>query len=170
MTRGARFTVKVRGDRELRAALKRLGPRFEKAVAEATARTALRIEEDAKRRAPANFGHLRSVIRTRFNEAQTLAEVGVFEGATAGGHQVNYAPYVELGTRGQPRKFPPLAPLILWARRKLGDARLAWPVALKIYQRGTPAQPFLKPAFDTHAPKYRDELTKAIRDELGREP
>lgn len=50
---------------------------------------------------------------------------------------------VEFGSRPH---WPPIAPLKHWARIVLGDESAAYAVQHAIAQRGTPAQPFMRPA------------------------
>lgn len=51
------------------------------------------------------------------------------------------AVFVERGRR--PGKMPPVRALEPWAQRKLGDRRLAWPVARAIGRRGLRPRPVL---------------------------
>ncbi len=57
----------------------------------------------------------------------------------------SYARAVEFGTSPH---FVPIAPLLGWAGRKLGDQSLAWAVQAKIAKVGTDSHPFFRPAVD----------------------
>ncbi len=69
-----------------------------------------------------------------------------------------HAPYVEYGTKPH---FPPLDALEGWARRHGFDS--AWPIALKISKKGTPAKPFLLPAYLAVVNKYYNRLKEILR-------
>lgn len=56
----------------------------------------------------------------------------------------SYIAFPDQGTRPH---FPPIAPIRYWAQRVLGDASLAYPIALAIAKRGTKAQRFLERTF-----------------------
>lgn len=76
-----------------------------------------------------------------------------------------YGKYVEFG-RGA-GGMPPIAALEKWVRRKLGvNAKraksIAFVIARGIAERGTKAQPFLKPAFEREKRKLILELRKKI--------
>jgi phage gpG-like protein len=104
---------------------------------------AFEVLAHAQQNAPVNSGRLRNSLTVDFRSR--TGEVA----ATVGSNLV-YAKPVEYGSRPH---FPPVAPLELWARRKLGvPARrarsVAFAVARKIARRGTPAQPYLGPALE----------------------
>jgi len=61
------------------------------------------------------------------------------------GTDVKYANAVEYGSRPH---FPPVDMLKTWAKKVLGDEKLAWPVAIGISKKGTQAQPYMRPAID----------------------
>ena len=93
---------------------------------------------------PVNSGILRRGVATSIT-GEGVAVVGrVFD-------PVAYAVPVELGSRPH---FPPLAPIALWVRRKLGisnegEARsVAFLIARKISRRGTPPREFFKQGFE----------------------
>ena len=56
---------------------------------------------------------------------------------------VEYGISIEFGTSPH---FVPIAPLLEWSRRKLGDEGAAYAVRAKIAKEGTSAQPFFRPA------------------------
>ncbi len=69
-----------------------------------------------------------------------------------------HGPYVEWGTKPH---FPPLDALEGWARRHGFDS--AWPIAKKISEKGTPAKPFLLPAYLAVVNKYYNRLKEILR-------
>lgn len=80
------------------------------------------------------------------------------------GSNVTYAPYVEYGTAPH---FPPPAALVGWVRRhKFGKAgrelSVAYAIAKKIAERGTPARPYLIPAFQKNEANIRNKFDHAI--------
>ena len=126
-----------------------LKERVREAVVMALRTGALKTESEAKRRLtnadpyPAvDTGRLRASYHTEFRDGGLIALVG---------SNVKYAPYIEHGTGPH---TPPLKPLLEWVRRKMriknpskGYAA-ARGLQRAIQQRGTPARPHLKPAFD----------------------
>lgn len=60
----------------------------------------------------------------------------------------NLAAYAEAVHEGTAPHFPPIAPLIRWARRVLGDAGAAYGVQQKIGAEGTDANPFMERGAD----------------------
>lgn len=86
------------------------------------------------------------------------------------GFAAEYAPYIDGGT--QPH-FPPVEPLILWARRKLRlsqqeAVRAGWSIARRIASRGTDPKPFFRNAVDsTKAAASRLVAARMAREGLG---
>lgn len=140
------FEVRISGD-----ALRNLDRMIEKApliFAPAVNRTALEIESETKKALtdadpyPAvDTGRLRASYRTVMINA-LAARVGT---------DVQYAPYIEHGTSPH---FPPLAPIVAWVKRKfrIRDEKrakgVAFRIATRISERGTPERPHLMPAFE----------------------
>ena len=73
----------------------------------------------------------------------------------------SYAGAVEYGSSPH---FVPIAPLMGWAGRKLGDQSLAWAVRAKIAKVGTQQHPYFRPSFDEvkniWLPRYWGENSK----------
>ena len=119
-------------------------------------------------------GGLKGSIIADSNNSWASAEIGSAK-KNVKGVTVNYAECVEFGTRPH---FPPSSKLEMWVKRKLlkgggsgassgsGKNRqlnmikgIAFVVARAISKKGTPAQPFLHPAFQ----KYENKLPKTIK-------
>lgn len=66
-----------------------------------------------------------------------------FENAVIVGTNVQYAPFVEFGTRPH---MPPVEPLVEWAHLKLHDDKMGYVTARLIAKRGTKPKPFMRPA------------------------
>jgi len=98
-------------------------------------RAMTKMEEIAKMKAPVDTGNLKNRIHL------TPLQFGAKEYTLSDG--VEYGVYVEYGTK--PHQVP-ITPLLGWAGRVLGDPNLAFAVRAKISQKGTPAQPFFRPA------------------------
>ena len=75
-----------------------------------------------------------------------------------------YTTYVEEGTRPH---MPPVDALRPWAQKVLGDADLAWPVALKIAREGTKGQFFLKRTLDELMPVLSRDVLSAIEQAIS---
>ena len=136
---------------------KRLGLALVKAMQD----SAILIQSLAKSRAPVFRGFLRlSIVQSLKEEGNRIvAEVG---------SGLPYASVVEFGkTAGW---FPNLTDLKVWARRKLGDERLAFAVGRAIKKRGFRAQPYLTPALEEAQPRvqllFAARITQAV-SELG---
>lgn len=71
--------------------------------------------------------------------------MGSVEGTTVTINMPAYGKYVEFGR--PPGKMPPVEALEGWTRRKLGDAKLAWAVAMHIKKWGTTPYPFIRNTF-----------------------
>ena len=94
----------------------------------------------------------------------TFAEVrGVPAREGVVGWNAPYGVIVEGGRR--PGRFPPIGPIELWVRRKLGVSEkkshsVAFLVARKIARRGTPAQKVFERVFNEMQPLFQRELDK----------
>lgn len=119
-----------------------------------------RIARDAKRRAPKAFSQLTNSIIGRM--------VSPLTGEVTPG--TNYARMVEEGTG--PGGRPPLRVLEDWIRVKgirprdpsMSTTGLAIVMADAIAKRGTPAQPYLVPAYEAN----RAELTRRVDDAIDK--
>jgi len=89
---------------------------------------------------------------------------------------VQYARYVEEGTRPGYRGMPPRRPLAEWLRIKHGLTereanRRAYGLARHIQQHGTKAKPFFKPAFDKNESRLlamlREGAAEGVRAAIG---
>lgn len=114
---------------------------FSEAVQRALERVGEQAEGYAKDLAPVDTGQLRNSISHAVDESEPAAYIGT---------NLEYAPYVELGT-GQ---YNPQGRPTPWVYQ---DAKGDWH-----WTKGNPAQPFLKPAVSDHAQTYRN----IIEDEL----
>ena len=124
----------------------------------AATRVALALLLTAVRKGtPVTFGNLRRSI-----QADVRGRVTNIEGRIAS--PLNYAPAVEFGTRPH---FPPIAPLKLWARRKLGDEGAAYAVQKAIGKRGTKGHFMFQKAWEKGKDKAIRRITDAV-DEFFR--
>jgi HK97 gp10 family phage protein len=134
--------------REFERGLRRWAGRLSNESKEATRRTGIRVQNEARRRAPVDTGRLRSSIVHRVEERGTrFYDVSV-------GTNVNYAEDVEKGTR----------PHRIYPRNKKA---LYWPGAMHpvayVDHPGTRPQPFLEPAIAMADAWLREELARAGR-------
>lgn len=113
-------------------------------------KSALKIETDAKRKAPSDTGRLRSSIQTKISLGGFSADV--FSDA-------NYAMAVEKGSRPH---FPPVTALEGWARRH-GMEGMEFLIARAIAKKGTKPQPFLFPAWEAERPEFINEIKNILR-------
>ncbi len=150
---------------EVTKALSRLPERLRSALIQAMRESAILIQSYAKLCAPVFRGLLRVSI------AQNVAEEGNrIVGEVGSG--VVYASVVEEGRNPWPGAMPPAdGDLRAWARRKLGDERLAFVVARAIKRRGFRAQPYLKPALQAATSRvqaiFQARILAALQGEGG---
>lgn len=140
--------------------------------------SALKIQSNAKKLAPVNFGKLRNsiIVSSEGNASNFMFTIS----ATA-----SYSPYVEFGTGGKvsvPAEYTQYAAkfkgkkgtfkemidaLTLWVQRKglagKNDRSTAYAIAISILRKGLRPQPFLIPAFEQERPK----LLKRIKELLN---
>lgn len=142
-----RITLREKGD--LTKTLPQLPARLRNAIVRAMRESAVLIQSYAKLYAPVFRGLLRVSI------AQNVTEEGNRITGEIGSGLV-YASVVEEGRNPWPGAMPPASgDLRTWARRKLGDERLAFVVARAIKRRGFRAQPYLKPALLGATPRIQ---------------
>ena len=172
------FTVSLSGMKELESKLNNLSTALKVDVSDEINASALKIENQAKRLAPVNFGQLRNSI--------ALTKDGDLTYTVAA--NASYSAYVEFGTGPQvnvPTDFSSYAlqfkgkgsgkfkdmveALTLWVKRKgigngKNDKGLAYVIALSILKKGMRPQPFLIPAFEMEKPKMINNIKKAIEN------
>lgn len=143
-------------------------------------RSALTIQNAAKRRVPVDRGNLRNRTTHEISRDEQEATIGVM-GSGEGDLRLQ-ALAVEFGRRPG-MKQPPIDALLGWVRRKrltgsysvktkrrIGsrasqdaeDRSVAFLVARKIAKHGTPARPFLFPSYEEERPKFLSRLRKAL--------
>jgi len=121
------------------------GAPFVQAMRDAT----MVVLRDARRYAPVDTGRLRASI---VPDVRRIGDdvVGIV------GTNVDYAPYMELGTRPH---FPPVSALMVWARRHHINAFL---VARAISRRGLKARPFLSRSLMENSERVFALIGKAV--------
>lgn len=144
--------------------------------------SALKIQSDAKKMAPANLGTLRgSIYKDEISKSPN--EYMFIIGAAA-----SYAPYVEFGTGGKvsiPNGYQDYAAqfknkkggkfkdmvlaLTEWVLKKgiasgKQSRSVAYAIAISILRKGMRAQPFLIPAFEAEKPKLIQRIEKILKN------
>lgn len=158
-----RIVLKEKGG--ITKTLPQLPQRLRNAIVRAMRESAVLIQSYAKLYAPVFRGLLRVSI------AQNVAEEGNrITGEVGSG--LAYASVIEEGRNPWPGAMPPPSgDLRAWARRKLGDERLAFVVARAIKRRGFRAQPYLRPALLGATPRiqtiFQSRILDAMRQEGG---
>ncbi len=157
--------MRVESDR-LRRAMAKRPSQLAVALNDVVGRTVLEVARTARRRAPKATSRLVNAI----GGIQTAPLEGLVLAAT------DYAQAVEDGTgvygeTGTPSgRMPPVANILDWIRvaRILPDdpdmdqADLAFVIARNIARSGTPAQPFMEPAFERHRDRFRRRIEAAV--------
>ena len=170
------FAVSLGGMKELEGKLKNLTTALKVDVSDEINASALKIENQAKRLAPVNFGQLRGSIAHSKDSELTYSVAA----------NASYSAYVEFGTGPQvnvPADFKSYAQqfkgksggkfkdmveaLTLWVKRKgigngKNDKGLAYVIALSILRKGMRPQPFLVPAYEMEKPKLIQRLNKLL--------
>lgn len=139
--------------------LSSLPQRLRAAILSAMRESAVLLQSLAKLNAPVFRGLLRlSIAQSVTDEGDKItAEVGsglVYASVIEEGRKVGWFP-------------PPSGDLKTWARRKLGDERLAYVVARAIKRRGFRAQPYMKPALGAAVSRiqliFQNRVTEAVK-------
>jgi hypothetical protein len=137
-------TLRLEGADRLSAALRRAPETVASEQARAMTASLLLVEGDARRNVRQDTRQLMNSIQGRILSREPL--VG------AVGPSARYGIVVERGRRPN-KPAPPRAALRGWARRHgIPDSAL-FLIARKIGRDGTPARPFLAPAFTKNAPR-----------------
>ena len=175
------ITFRPEGFEALYKKFKEINEKAQTEVKAEFAASAIKIQNNAKRFAPVNFGNLRNSISIK-EEGQTNDFKYIISA------NVKYAPYVEFGTgpmaqRNIPSEYRDYAnqfkgkgggtfkefmdALILWVRRKgiggKNEKSVAFLIARSILKNGLRPQPFMIPSFEQEVPK----LKKRIKDILN---
>lgn len=170
------FAVSLNGMKELEGKLNNLTIALKQGVSDEINASALKIQSDAKKLAPVNFGQLRnSIALTKESELTYTVSANA-----------SYAAYVEFGTGPQvnvPIDFQSYAQqfkgkrsgsfkdmveaLTLWVKAKgIGNGKnqkgLAYIIALSILRKGMRPQPFLIPAYEQEKPKLIQNINNLL--------
>ena len=141
------FTVAIEGDKKLR---KKLRPSlYEPALTMALEDASVIGMRKAMTEAPRDTGALKRSIVHRI----TYPSARVFS-------QLDYAWYVEHGTKGPYRRNPPVSALRGWARRHNWNV---FALVRVIGRFGTDEQPFMSPARDVVSQRLPDLLEEASK-------
>jgi HK97 gp10 family phage protein len=170
------FALSLSGMKELEGKLKNLTTALKVDVGDEINASVIKIENQAKRLAPVNFGQLRGSIAHSKDSELTYSVAA----------NASYSAYVEFGTGPQvnvPADFKSYAQqfkgksggkfkdmveaLTLWVKRKgigngKNDKGLAYVIALSILRKGMRPQPFLVPAYEMEKPKLIQRLNKLL--------
>jgi HK97 gp10 family phage protein len=109
------------------------------------------VERDAKINAPVDTGRLRASITPEVRRGNPI------EGIV--GSNVDYAPYMELGTRPHWPPWGAGTPLAVWAKRHGISAYL---VARAIAKKGTKARRFLQAAYEDNKQRVYAIFDRAV--------
>jgi len=140
--------------------LPQLPQRLHNAIVRAMRESAVLLQSYAKLYAPVFRGLLRVSITQNVTEegSRIIGEVG---------SGLPYASVIEEGRNPWSGAMPPPSgDLRTWARRKLGDERLAFVVARAIKRRGFRAQPYLKPALLGATPRIQTIFQSRVLETL----
>lgn len=133
--------VTVQGFQDILAVYGNSGVIIQKELDIAMRKSTLKLKGTAKIEAPVGVTNiLRSAIYSKVygGGAGLTGEVGVGPAA----------PHAAAVHDGSEPHMPPVAALIPWVTKKLGNPDLAWPVAMHIKKFGTKANPFMDRAWD----------------------
>ena len=163
----AGFALDISGIKEIENAIKKIDEKATKGLSAELDSSSKTIAKVAKRNAPGNIGRLRGSIT--FDVGNQLFK-SVFS-------TVEYAPYVEFGTRGKvrvPTGYEAFAAqfkssgnkgkdlwkaIEFWVKRKGINPKLTFVIFRSIMRNGIPPQPFMIPAYE----KEKPELLKRLK-------
>jgi len=158
------FTASFTGKDKLVKNCQMLRTKFPDWLYEANQATANEIFDEARRNIKSNDSYASGELYDSVITEVSARGLAIYVGSTS-----HYAPYVEFGTRPH---FPPLDAIREWCRVKGIPEEAVFPIAKKIAERGTQAQPFLRPAFlvgkRNHLARLRSLITQGIKGALGR--
>ncbi len=143
-------SVKLKGLKIAQTKMRRVLVQIEEAVKDTNAKIANRIKGDARRNVPVFRGNLRKTIVIKTMNSSPRFQVLI-------GSKSKYAMKIEMGYSGMQRR-PSLRKIREWVAFKGLPEGMAVPLSIKLKRKGSPAQPYLVPAFDKHARKYADIL------------
>ena len=160
----ARFSLDISGIKQVEDAIKKIDAKATKGLSAEMAASAINIERSAKRLAPGNLGKLRQSIN---HDTGNSLFKSVFS-------TVEYAPYVEFGTRGKariPAGFEAFAAqykgkgakgawkaIEFWIKRKGIDPKFTFVIFRSIMRNGIAPQPFMIPAYEKEKPALLKRL------------
>jgi len=160
----AGFALDISGIKQVEDAIKKIDAKASKGLSDEMSAAALNIEKSAKRMAPGNLGKLRQSIN---HDTGNSLFKSVFS-------TVEYAPYVEFGTRGKariPAGFEAFAAqykgkgakgawkaIEFWIKRKGIDPKLTFVIFRSIMRNGIAPQPFMIPAYEKEKPALLKRL------------
>ena len=162
----------VKGGQGVISELRKFGEKAEKLINAETQSTAFNIEEDAKKRAPKNFGKLAQSI-SHLKVKPALYKVTVNE---------VYGAYMEFGTGTKvsvPAEFADMAATFkgkkqgtfkqgleaikVWCKAKGIPDGAAYPIFAKILGAGINPRPFLYPAYIKGKKDYQNNLERLLK-------
>ena len=169
------MSVSVNGADQLRRALTQIVKSTQKKAIGQVRLSTKRVASEAKRKAPKAFGVLRGSITATF-------ERGGLDGVIKA--EAPYARWVEGETNAQigfgtgqsrygrrPGKWPPVEPIRRWVVIKglakkwnMSEFSATFLVRRKIGLEGTPAQPFLFPAYNRELPVFKEAIERIVDD------
>lgn len=163
------FTIRASGINEVVAEIENYQSSSVTAIKNVVNTSAVKITANAKDRCPVDLGRLRASIAMNPSYGGLEVEVGT---------NVEYAPYVEFGTRGgvkvpaelaqfaeqykRGNGMPPEGVLIGWMQRHGIPASAEYVIRRAIQKKGTHAQPFLFPSYEEEKSHYLDALRRAL--------
>ena len=171
-------SVTIKGLSSTVSELRKLGEKAEKLINAETQSTAFNIEEDAKKRAPKNFGKLAQSIST----SQPISDRN--KSIISRVITVNelYGAYMEFGTGTKvsvPAEFADMAATFkgkkqgtfkqgleaikVWCKAKGMPEEAAYPIFAKILGAGINPQPFLYPAYIKGKKDYQNNLERLLK-------
>ena len=171
-------SVTIKGLSSTVSELRKFGEKADKLINAETQSTAFNIEEDAKKRAPKNFGKLAQSIST----SQPISDKN--KSIISRVITVNeiYGAYMEFGTGTKvnvPAEFADMAntfkgkkqgswkegleAIKVWCRAKGIPEEAAYPIFAKILGAGINPQPFLYPAYIKGKKEYQNNLERLLK-------
>lgn len=149
------FSIEAIGAKELQRDLNKVDAKVRVGIIRAVAKTTYDIDREAKKNVPVHEGQLKNSITPVVRDAQGQVSV-----------RKEYGAGVERGQK--PGTWPNVGDLMLWVKRKLKPQKkrlrsVTFLVGRKIFERGTPAQPFFEPAVEKHRKRFHRRIELMLK-------
>lgn len=148
------FSLRIEGLDDLVRDFDRAGVNFKPLLRDAMVKSTTLIQNTIKENITSQGISTTGNLRRSVQKHEVSAERGVVA------VDERYGGAVEFGRK--PGKMPPIDAIERWAQLKLSTSGLGFVIARKIGRKGTKANPFVKPAYESSADQVLGYFQKAV--------